>query len=129
MFGPGKSAWGPLTFALAVRADEAREVELVRALLAHPYARVVAMPFAEHDRRMGWLLGLAHLSGMLFASALARSGLDAAELEETASTTYARQKATALSMPGVARSTPAQTLSTWPSSQDRPGSVAPSAST
>lgn len=100
MFGPGKSAWGPLTFALAVRADEAREVELVRALLAHPYARVVAMPFAEHDRRMGWLLGLAHLSGMLFASALARSGLDAAELEETASTTYARQKATALSILG-----------------------------
>ncbi|MBK7874573.1 MAG: prephenate dehydrogenase/arogenate dehydrogenase family protein [Planctomycetes bacterium] len=100
MFGPGKSAWGPLTFALAVRADEAREVELVRALLAHPYARVVAMPFAEHDRRMGWLLGLAHLSGMLFASALARSGLDAAELESTASTTYARQKATALSILG-----------------------------
>lgn len=100
MFGPGKSAWGPLTFALAVRADEPREVELVRALLAHPYARVVAMPFAEHDRRMGWLLGLAHLSGMLFASALARSGLDAAELESTASTTYARQKATALSILG-----------------------------
>lgn len=100
MFGPGKSTWGPLTFALAVRTDAARETEAVRALLAHPYARIVAMPFAEHDRRMGWLLGLAHLSGMLFASALARSGLDAEELEACASTTYARQKATALSILG-----------------------------
>ncbi|MBI5364497.1 MAG: prephenate dehydrogenase/arogenate dehydrogenase family protein [Planctomycetes bacterium] len=100
MFGPGKSVHGPLTFALAVRTDEARETERVRALLAHPYARIVAMPFEHHDRMMGWLLGLAHLSGMLFASALARSGLDAAELEACASTTFARQKATALSILG-----------------------------
>ncbi len=49
---------------------------------------------------MGWLLGLAHLSGMLFGSALSRSGLDPAELQACASTTFTRQAATAVSVLG-----------------------------
>jgi chorismate mutase/prephenate dehydrogenase len=98
MFGPRKPYYGPLTFALACRGDADVERTTIERLLAHPYAKVVAMPFAEHDRRMGWLLGLAHLSGIAFASALTHSGLDPAELEACASTTFARQKATALSV-------------------------------
>ena len=47
---------------------------------------------------MGWLLGLAHLTGMLFGVALTRSGLAPAELHECASTTFRRQSATALSV-------------------------------
>lgn len=100
MFGPRKPCSGPLVFALATHADAKREERRARELLAHPYADVVAMPLEHHDRMMGWLLGLAHLSGMLFASALARSGLDPEELERCASTTYARQKATATSILG-----------------------------
>lgn len=98
MFGPRKPYYGPLTFALACRGDADVERATIERLLAHPYAKIVAMPFAEHDRRMGWLLGLAHLSGIAFASALTHSGLDPAELEACASTTFARQKATALSV-------------------------------
>jgi prephenate dehydrogenase/chorismate mutase len=100
MFGPQKPYWGPLIFAHAVRRAEREEREELQRLLAVPYAELVSMPFEEHDRRMGWLLGLAHLTGMVFASALARSGLDPTELEACASTTYARQKATALSILG-----------------------------
>ncbi|MDD5562198.1 MAG: prephenate dehydrogenase/arogenate dehydrogenase family protein [Thermoanaerobaculaceae bacterium] len=100
MFGPGKSPYEPLTFVLACRDETSAERSRIEALLAHPYTRLVAVPFAHHDRLMGWLLGLAHLSGMLFGAALARSGLDAAELRACASTTFTRQAATALSVLG-----------------------------
>ncbi|HBL28902.1 MAG TPA: prephenate dehydrogenase/arogenate dehydrogenase family protein, partial [Acidobacteria bacterium] len=49
-----------------------------------------------HDRLMGWLLGLAHLSNILFGATLTRSGIDPAELHDCASTTFKRQTTTAL---------------------------------
>jgi chorismate mutase/prephenate dehydrogenase len=98
MFGPGKSPYEPLTFVLACQRDAAAERERVDALLRHPYTRVIALPFSHHDRLMGWLLGLAHLTGMLFGFALVRSGLDPSELHECASTTFRRQAATSLSV-------------------------------
>ncbi|MFZ5785676.1 MAG: chorismate mutase [Acidobacteriota bacterium] len=98
MFGPGKSPYEPLTFVLACRGDAEEERARVAPLLVHPYTNVVAMPFDHHDRLMGWLLGLAHLSGMLFGAALTRSGLDPAELARCASTTFSRQAATAVSV-------------------------------
>jgi chorismate mutase / prephenate dehydrogenase len=54
------------------------------------------VPFPHHDRLMGWLLGLSHLTNMLFGAALAKSGIDSAELQACASTTYSNQAATAL---------------------------------
>lgn len=98
MFGPLKPTWEPLTFVLAARGDASRELDAVEPLLRHPYTRFVTLPFARHDRLMGWLLGLAHFSGMLFGSALAASGLPAAELKACASTTFLRQAATARSI-------------------------------
>jgi len=45
---------------------------------------------------MGWLLGLAHLSNILFGAALTQSGIDAGELHACASTTFRRQADAAL---------------------------------
>jgi chorismate mutase / prephenate dehydrogenase len=98
MFGPGKSPYEPLTFVLACQRDAAEERSRVDALLRHPYTNVICLPFEHHDRLMGWLLGLAHLTGMLFGFALVRSGLDPSELHECASTTFRRQAATSLSV-------------------------------
>lgn len=98
MFGPGKSPYEPLTFVLACRRAEEDELAAIRPLLAHPYTRLIPVEFPHHDRLMGWLLGLAHLTGMLFGTALGASGLDARELRECASSTFARQAATALSV-------------------------------
>jgi chorismate mutase/prephenate dehydrogenase len=98
MFGPGKSPYQPLTFVLACRDDPESERRRLDALLRHPYTRLITIPFGHHDRLMGWLLGLAHLTGMLFGTALTRSGLDAAELQACASTTFTRQAATAESV-------------------------------
>ena len=98
MFGPGKSAYEPLTFVLACLDEPDIERRRLESLLRHPYTNLITIPFAHHDRLMGWLLGLAHLTVMLFGSALTRSGLDPAELTACASTTFTRQAATALSV-------------------------------
>jgi len=98
MFGPGKSLSESLTFVLACRRPEAEERAAVESLLRHPFTCLVAVPFARHDRLMGWLLGLAHLTGILFGAALDRAGLPAAELHATASTTFRRQADTSRSV-------------------------------
>lgn len=96
MFGPGKSPYEPLTFLLAAQGDPEEERRALEPLLTHPYTHLIVVPFAHHDRLMGWLLGLAHLVNMLFGSAIARSQLPARELHDCASTTFSRQTATAL---------------------------------
>jgi prephenate dehydrogenase len=98
MFGPGKSPYEPLTFVLATRRDPEVETRELEPLLSHPYTRLVPVPFVHHDRLMGWLLGLAHLTSMVFGSALTRSGIDPRELHECASTTFLRQAGTATSV-------------------------------
>jgi chorismate mutase/prephenate dehydrogenase len=98
MFGPSKSHYEPLTFVLAAQRPIEVERAEIEPLLAHPYSRIVAVPFAHHDRLMGWLLGLSHLTSMLFGAALTRSGVAPEELADCASTTFVRQAATARSV-------------------------------
>ncbi len=98
MFGPGKSPYESLVFVLAARRDGAVEEAELAPFLSHPYAKLVTVPFARHDRLMGWLLGLAHLTNLLFGTALSRSGVAPAELHDCASTTFLRQAATARSV-------------------------------
>src|SRR4029077_3393008 len=97
-FGPGKSLFEPLTFVHAAQRDTAIERRELEPLLAHPYTHLISVPFPHHDRLMGSLLGLAHLTNIVFGSALVRSGLDPVELHACASTTFTRQAATALSV-------------------------------
>jgi chorismate mutase/prephenate dehydrogenase len=98
MFGPAKAHYEPLTFVLACRRSVEEDQAAVTPLLRHPYTRIVSLPFEHHDRLMGWLLGLAHFTGLLFGSALAASGLEPSELRACASTTFLRQAATARSV-------------------------------
>ncbi len=100
MFGPRKSPYEPLTFVLAYAGDPQEEKLQVEEWVRHPYTHLVPVPFDHHDRLMGWLLGFAHLSGMLFGCALTRSGLGAEELKACASTSYNRQSLAALHVLG-----------------------------
>jgi chorismate mutase/prephenate dehydrogenase len=100
MFGPGKSPYEPLVFVLAQHRGAAVEQAEVEPFLSHPYTRLVTVPFLHHDRLMGWLLGLSHLTNLLFGTALSRSGMAPAELHDCASTTFLRQAATARSVLG-----------------------------
>lgn len=98
MFGPGKSFYENLTFVVACMDDPQTERVRIAEWLRSPNTHLVPVPFHHHDRLMGWLLGLAHLSGMIFGLALTRSGLGAEELKACASTTYDRQLSTATSV-------------------------------
>jgi chorismate mutase/prephenate dehydrogenase len=100
MFGPGQSPYEPLTFVLAAQREPELEKQEIEPILSHPYTRLVAVPFAHHDRLMGWLLGLSHLINMVFGAALTHAGVDPAELRACASTTFLRQAATARSVLG-----------------------------
>jgi chorismate mutase/prephenate dehydrogenase len=96
MFGPSKSYYEQLTFVLAAQGDSAEEKRLLAPLLTHPYTKLVSVPFPQHDRLMGWLLGLSHLTNMIFGAALVNSGVEPADLHDCASTTFRRQAETAL---------------------------------
>jgi len=96
MFGPGKSLYEALTFVLAAQGDLIVERRQMETFIRHPYTRLVVVTFAHHDRLMGWLLGLAHLSNILFGAALTRCGIDPAELHACASATFSRHTSNAL---------------------------------
>ncbi|HEX2225007.1 MAG TPA: chorismate mutase [Thermoanaerobaculia bacterium] len=91
MFGPSKSFYEELTFVLASHDDPGEERRLLDRLLLHPYTRLVTVPFPRHDELMGWLLGLAHLTNIVFGAAVTRSGVSPDELRACASTTFTRQ--------------------------------------
>ena len=70
------------------------DLDVVRGLFAETSARLVDMSAEEHDRRMGLVLGLTHLSNLVFARALSHSSIKAAELAEVAGVTFTKQLGT-----------------------------------
>ena len=72
----------------------------VRELFEATSLSLVEIPLDEHDRRMADVLGLSHAVNLVFARALAASPLDAAEMRETASTTFHQQARTTAEVAG-----------------------------
>jgi len=70
------------------------DLDVVRGLFNETSARLVDMTVAEHDRRMGLVLGLTHLANLVFARALSHSSVAASELTEVAGVTFTKQLAT-----------------------------------
>ncbi len=62
-----------------------------RALFAPTLAALVDMSLDEHDRLIGYVLGLSHALSIAFFTALAGSGVDAADLARISSTTFDAQ--------------------------------------
>jgi len=90
MFGPDVRMLEGRTVAFCTDAPEA-DLDAVEGLFADTSARLVEMDPAEHDRRMGLVLGLTHLANLVFARALVHSGVGSAELAEVAGVTFGRQ--------------------------------------
>ena len=72
----------------------ADDLAVVRGLFADTSARLVDLDPEEHDRRMGLVLGLTHLTNLMFARAIVHSGLSAAALADVAGVTFGRQIST-----------------------------------
>jgi prephenate dehydrogenase len=74
-----------------------------RSLFEDVGANLVELALEEHDRHISYVLGLGHLINILYAHVLASGRLDFDALGEVASTTFAKQNATAMD---VARENP-----------------------
>jgi len=102
LFGPSVRTLGGRVMAVcdcgnAAAADEAAELFTDTALT------VTRLPVERHDEAMQYVLGLSHLTAILFFTTLARSGHPFAELARTASTTFLKEARTAAE---VARENP-----------------------
>jgi len=93
MFGPDVRMLEDRTVVVCTDAPRS-DLEIVEGLFADTSARLVEMDPAEHDRRMGLVLGLTHLANLVFARALVHSGVGSADLAEVAGVTFGRQIAT-----------------------------------
>ncbi len=93
MFGPDVRMLEDRTVVVCNDAPRS-DFEIVEGLFADTSARLVEMDPAEHDRRMGLVLGLTHLANLVFARALVHSGVGSADLAEVAGVTFGRQIAT-----------------------------------
>ncbi len=93
MFGPAVTTLAGRRIVICeVEGPHARAAaEAARTLFAETSAEIVATSLSEHDRRMGLVLGLSHLTNLIFGTALAQSGVDYAALDATASSTFKAQ--------------------------------------
>lgn len=99
MFGPGARTLSGRVVVVCdcgVPAATAR----VAGLFRDTAATLIELDLERHDRVAAWVLGLSHFVNLVFARALAASGLSAGELAGIGSTTYAAQLATTRSVVG-----------------------------
>jgi prephenate dehydrogenase len=99
LFGPDVRMLSGRTIVFCSEASP-DDLEVVRGLFAETSARLVEMSIAEHDRRMGLVLGLTHLSNLVFARALSHSKLTAPDLDEVAGVTFTKQLSTTREVTG-----------------------------
>jgi chorismate mutase/prephenate dehydrogenase len=90
LFGPDVRMLEGRTVAFCTDAPRA-DLDAVEGLFADTSARLVEMDPAEHDHRMGLVLGLTHLANLVFARALVLSEVGPADLAEVAGVTFSRQ--------------------------------------
>ena len=93
LFGPDVRMLSGCTIVFCDEANH-KDLDVVRGLFGETSARLVDMSSAEHDRRMGLVLGLTHLANLVFARALSHSSIGAGDLSEVAGVTFTKQLGT-----------------------------------
>jgi chorismate mutase/prephenate dehydrogenase len=94
MFGPSANTLAG-RHVIFVDTGDAAAGAAVRRLFDATLAEPVELQLEDHDRLVGWVLGLSHALNLAFAAALADSGAMADRLARASSTTFDRQLAIA----------------------------------
>jgi len=102
LFGPGVRTLSGRVLAVCECGDPAA-ADAATALWGETALTVTRLPVEHHDRYMMYVLGLSHLSAILFFTTLTRSPHSYAELARLASTTFLKEARTAAE---VARENP-----------------------
>ena len=93
MFGPGAKALSDQVICLCDCGD-AQATQRVRGFFAETAATLVDLSLDEHDRIASYVLGLSHLTNILFTRVLMRGGDPFATINRVGSTTFHSQMAT-----------------------------------
>ena len=93
MFGPDVRMLSDRTIVFCSDGERA-DIDVVRGLFEHTSASLVEMNVAEHDRRMALVLGLTHLSNLVFARAISHSAVPAEDMVQVAGVTFEKQMTT-----------------------------------
>jgi len=99
MFGPGARTLSDKVLAVCDCGDPEATAR-AEGLFRDTALRIVPLSLERHDELVAYVLGLSHLVNLVFARALAASGLASGELETVASTTFRRQMSTTASVVG-----------------------------
>jgi chorismate mutase/prephenate dehydrogenase len=99
MFGPSANVLAG-RHVIFVDLGDAAATAIARGLFAQTMAIAVEMSLADHDRLMGYVLGLSHALNITFFTALAGSHEMADRLAQASSTTFDRQFAIARGVAG-----------------------------
>ncbi len=102
MFGP--RAPSPKGLNVVVCDCGSREATArARKLFKDAGANVVELYLEEHDRMMAYILGLSHMTALMFGTALRSSGKKASEFKEAQGTSFARLAELAKEVSGESR--------------------------
>jgi chorismate mutase/prephenate dehydrogenase len=93
LYGPDARMLSERTIVFCTEGSEI-DRQVVRGLFENTSAHLIDLDSEEHDRRMGLVLGMAHLSNLVFARSLMHSGVAAHELAEAAGVTFNKQLGT-----------------------------------
>jgi len=93
LFGPDVRMLADRKIVICREGDRS-DIDLVRGLFEKTSAELIEIDTHEHDRRMGAVLNLTHLTSLLFARALAHSGIEARQLDEVGGVTFRKQLTT-----------------------------------
>jgi chorismate mutase/prephenate dehydrogenase len=93
MFGPDVRMLSDRTIVFCSDGNP-EDIDVVRGLFEDTSASLVEMNVAEHDRRMALVLGLTHLSNLVYARAIRHSGVPAKEMARVAGVTFQKQMTT-----------------------------------
>ena len=102
MFGP--RAPSPKGLKVIICDCGSREATArAKGIFGDAGAEIVELYLEEHDRMMAYILGLSHLTALMFGTALRSSGKKASELREMQGTTFARLAELAEEVSGESR--------------------------
>lgn len=90
MFGPGVDTLSGRNIILC-QTERPELTAEARSLFSATTANLIELPLERHDRMMAYVLGLSHLTSLIFAEALKTSGEPFRDLKTCASTTFNAQ--------------------------------------
>ena len=90
LFGP-KVEWLAGRNILVCEMEGVDHHKKAQSLFTDTTAQLIPVPFKQHDELMGYILGLSHMTNLIFARTLVKSGYSFSDLEKIGSTTFDSQ--------------------------------------